>query len=257
MVWFNSLLLAISTYSRLPVPQKRWSEEAMGAILGFFPVVGLLIGAFLLGWQQLCLWLDCGTLFFAAGATALPVLVTGGIHLDGFCDTIDGLSSHQTAQRKLEIMKDPHMGPFACMYCVLYLLIFCALSAELYECFAYSIFCAVFVLSRICSGLAALWLPSATKKGMLYSVTGSAPVWKLTMALGIWLLLTAGWMLWLWSLIGGLVLITALLCFLYYRHMAMRQFGGVTGDLAGYFLQICELSCLFVIVIGGKLWSFI
>ena len=32
-----------------------------------------------------------------------------------------------------------------------------------------------------------------------------------------------------------------------------KQFGGVTGDLAGWFLQVTELVLTAVIVMGGKL----
>ena len=45
----------------------------------------------------------------------------------------------------------------------------------------------------------------------------------------------------------------AVLCVLGYRRMAYRQFGGVTGDLAGWFLQVTELVLTAVIVIGGRL----
>ena len=49
---------------------------------------------------------------------------------------------------------------------------------------------------------------------------------------------------------GGVVVITTVLIFLWYRHMAVQEFGGVTGDLAGFFLQICELGILLAAVIG-------
>lgn len=42
----------------------------------------------------------------------MPLLVTGGIHIDGFSDTMDALSSHAERQKKLEIMDDPHIGAF-------------------------------------------------------------------------------------------------------------------------------------------------
>ena len=44
----------------------------------------------------------------------------------------------------------------------------------------------------------------------------------------------------------------AALCLLFYRRMAYRLFGGVIGDLAGWFLQVTELAVTAVIVIGGK-----
>ena len=43
--------------------------------------------------------------------------------------------------------------------------------------------------------------------------------------------------------------------FLYYRVMSWRKFGGITGDLAGYFLQLCELAVLGCVVTGGLLWK--
>ena len=41
----------------------------------------------------------------------------------------------------------------------------------------------------------------------------------------------------------------AVLVILYYRHMALHMFGGVTGDLAGWFLQVCELVTAAVAVL--------
>ena len=53
--------------------------------------------------------------------------------------------------------------------------------------------------------------------------------------------------------LGMACLAAAVLCVLYYKHMATKNFGGVTGDLAGWFLQITELVLTLVIVLGGKL----
>ena len=49
------------------------------------------------------------------------------------------------------------------------------------------------------------------------------------------------------------VIAAALLVFAYYYWMSRKKFGGTTGDLAGYFLQMCELAMLAVIVLGGKI----
>ena len=46
-------------------------------------------------------------------AILIPVLITGGIHLDGLLDTADALSSYKTKEEKLEILKDSHAGAFA------------------------------------------------------------------------------------------------------------------------------------------------
>ena len=55
-------------------------------------------------------------------------------------------------------------------------------------------------------------------------------------------------MLWLAPAVGGACLGAAALVFCYYRHVALGQFGGVTGDLAGWFLQLCEGGMLLAAV---------
>ena len=121
MILFESLLVAFSTYSALPMPQFEWNRRNMQYAICFFPMVGLVCGLVLLGWHQLCRWQQVSEIFFAAGAVILPLLLTGGIHMDGYMDTVDALSSHQPKERKLEILKDSHCGAFAILYCGIYL----------------------------------------------------------------------------------------------------------------------------------------
>lgn len=104
-------MVAFSTYSAILMPQVQWSQRNMRYAMCFFPLIGLIIGALLLGWAQLRNLVGIGPLLFGAVATVLPLLVTGGIHLDGFCDTCDALGSHQPREKKLEILKDSHAGP--------------------------------------------------------------------------------------------------------------------------------------------------
>lgn len=56
----------------------------------------------------------------------MPLLVTGGIHIDGFSDTMDALSSHAERQKKLEIMDDPHIGAFGVRWIIVYMMIYAA-----------------------------------------------------------------------------------------------------------------------------------
>lgn len=69
----------------------------------------------------------------------------------------------------------------------------------------------------------------------------------------IYLFVFSGLVLWLNWVLGLASLVAAALVFLYYRRLCNRQFGGVTGDLAGYFLQLCELAVLTGIVLAGRL----
>lgn len=106
------------------------------------------------------------------------------------------------------------------------------------------------VLSRGLSAFAALTLPNARGGGLLAAVTGErrpgplAPtVWRPAVRRGL-AVLKPGY---LW--IGG----AALLALWYYVKTAKREFGGTTGDLAGWFLQLCELACLAGLVLAQSL----
>ena len=109
-------------YSKIPMPKPSWDDRDMEYVFCFFPLVGVAVGAVFLLWWKLALWLGLSAVMTAAGCVILPLLITGGIHLDGFCDTSDALASHQSRERKLEILKDSNIGAFALIDCAVYLL---------------------------------------------------------------------------------------------------------------------------------------
>ena len=188
------------------------------------------------GWLALCDVLGFGALLRGAVGALLPILVTGGIHMDGFMDTSDALASWQSPEKRLEILKDSHVGAFAVLGCAGYLLLDAALLSEL-----------------ACSAWAMSAFRSARPKGMLDAFAQAAQRRMLTISCAVYAVLCAV----LWAIVGGWLaipcLLAAILCAWYYRHMSYKQFGGITGDLAGWFLQITELTLTAVIVIGGKL----
>lgn len=94
----RSLCIAFSTYSRIPVPQVAWTDENRKYSMCFFPLIGAVIGLLLWGWLALCDVLGFGALLRGAVGALLPILVTGGIHMDGFMDTSDALASWQSPE---------------------------------------------------------------------------------------------------------------------------------------------------------------
>lgn len=253
MILFESLLVALSTYSTLPVPQFEWNDRNMKYAICFLPAVGVLCGAALWGWVLLAEWLELSSFLFAIIAACLPLLITGGIHMDGYMDTVDALASHQSRERKLEILKDSNCGAFAVIYCIVYLLIYVGLFYELFEAQCVYVICPAFVVSRSLSALCAVNMPNARKAGMLCAYTKNTEKKLATRSL-IVVLAISGMITVLSSpLSGGMAILFAILSTLLYRKMAMKQFGGVTGDTSGFFLQMCELSCLMGSWIGGFL----
>lgn len=180
--------------------------------------------------------------------------VTGGIHLDGYCDTVDALSSHASKEKKLAILKDSNAGAFAVIWCCVWFLLYFALLAELEGA---ATIAACFVLSRSLSALGVERLPSARpmsgpQAGMGSSLKRSSrfPWWVLGLYLALW----AG-AVWLWGdpIPGAAALAAASAFYFIYKAVALRQFGGFTGDLAGWFLQVCELVMLAAAVLAERI----
>ena len=176
----------------------------------------------------------------------MPVLLTGGIHLDGYADTWDALSSHAEIGKKQEILKDPHLGAFAgirlCMYFVAALALWCALPKV-------NIFCllGLYGLSRCLSGVALMSFPlregsglarsfaeAAEKKTVRWILTGTALVFAGLLGYG-----------------GGILCaVAAMAVFWRYRRLCEKEFGGLSGDLAGWFVQTAELWMLGMLAVS-------
>lgn len=249
----KSLFIAIAMYSKLPTPRVDWDKKSLSWALCFFPVVGAVIGLLLAGWLALADFLALGQFLTAAGALVLPVAVSGGIHLDGFCDTCDALGSHQPREKKLEILKDTHAGAFAILCCVLYLIFFFAVWCEVdVEGEALWVLALTPVFSRCLSGLAAVSWNNARGTGLLATFTQPMDAkkarWVLLALSAIVLIALA-----LIDPLTGLAVGAAgVLTFFYYRFISTKQFGGITGDLAGFFLQICECTTVLAVVLAQK-----
>ena len=91
----KNIAVAFSMYSKIPMPQFAWTKENMRYALCFFPLVGAAVGVCVWIWGQLSFRLPFGNLFVTGVFLLIPVIVTGGIHLDGLLDTSDALSSWQ------------------------------------------------------------------------------------------------------------------------------------------------------------------
>lgn len=246
----KSFFIAFSIYSKVPVPQFVWKDEDMRYTLCFFPWVGLLIGALVWGWMHLCVWLGIGKICTLLIGTAIPLLVTGGFHIDGYMDMMDAIHSYQPREKKLEIMKDAHIGAFAVIMLVLYYLIYIAAFSEIKDSSALAVFCFGFYLSRILSGIGVVTFRSAKAEGLLYTFANTAQESIVKISLYGQLILCVGIMGWISWKTQLIVVGMALLAFVYYRYRSYREFGGITGDTAGYFVSVCEAGMAVVSAIS-------
>ncbi len=242
---FRWIAVAFSMYSKIPMPKFEWKDEDMSDSLSFFPLVGVVIGAAVVLVNQLPVFDVIPPAVKMLLTVLMPLAITGGFHADGFMDTEDALNSYAPTEKKLEILKDPHIGSFAIISLVKWLLAYtAAVSAVLLnencELNTLLILGSVFVMSRVLSGLSSLLFKKAKKKGMLYEETKNRKT-AVQVCLSIWLILTAAFMIYLAPVHGSIVILSFLLFIVYYRNKMYKEFGGVTGDTAGFCLTVSEL----------------
>lgn len=236
----KSFFIAFSIYSRIPVLQLAWKEEDMKYVFCFFPWVGALIGGSLYAWLSLCSRWQIGSLCKTMTGMTIPLLITGGFHVDGFMDTMDAIHSYQPREKKLEILKDSHIGAFAVIMLAVCGMVCLGAFSEIDRRELQKIVCGGFFLSRCLCGISAVSFPLAKKEGMLFLFADRSQ--KRIVKGSLYLQGTAciGLMLY-WHFFAGLAasgMAVGMLVGYFYR--SRKEFGGVTGDTAGCFVVLCE-----------------
>ena len=179
----------------------------------------------------------------------IPILVTGGFHLDGYMDVKDALSAYADREKKLEILKDPNVGSFAiigiiCRIIISLVSIFMILLYGNYR--SLMVLALIFWNARCLSGITSIVFPKAKKSGMLYSETKESGK-TIPVALIIQLILGLGAMILSDYRLGIPIIVIGGILVLVYKKKTQKEFGGVTGDTAGYFIT-CFESNMFLLM---------
>lgn len=246
----KSFFIALSIYSKIPVPQFDWKEEEMKYSLCFFPIVGALIGLLIYGWTRAYgSFINGSDILYICVAVAIPLVITGGFHVDGFMDTMDALHSYQSREKKLEILKDPHIGAFSVICLAILGLIYMGAFSMIGGTYTnvvgdssdLKIMCISFFLSRVLSALAATSFKSAKSEGMLHTFSSTAEGLSVKIILIAELVAGVVFMLFQSLIFGGAAIATMCIVTIFYFFKAKKEFGGITGDTEGYF--VCILEC--------------
>ena len=253
MTFFRSLITAFSMYSNIPVPVKEWDEKNTRYVLAAFPAVGCFVSLALSAWCLIAKSFQFGGCVFSAVSLALIVMITGGIHLDGFCDTVDALSSHASPERKREILKDSHAGAFAVIGAGSMMLCAYAFLAEAYQGTVFPVqLVLVPVLGRAVSGIAGLVFP-VYREGTLHYFSEASEKKTSVLILAGWIALCAVILILLNPLKGLCMLLAAGVCAAAVYRTAMKEFKGMSGDLAGFLLCITETSMLLAYLFAERI----
>ncbi len=228
---------AFGLLTRLPAPRTdRHRPDAAWA----WPLVGAVVGGLsvAVGWVALSLGLPAG--LAAALMLASSALATGALHEDGLADTADGLFGGWTPERRLEIMKDSHIGSYGTLALLLVTLAKWASLGVLLDAGAYAAIIAAAAISRAPMAMIMALLPNARTSGLSQSVgRPSVRVALVAAALGLMIAAPLG--------LGALPMAAAVIATGYLvARLSLARIGGQTGDILGASQQLAELAALAV-----------
>lgn len=240
----SSFIIVISFISIIPVPQKLIPQWDSHSLRYFCPMLAVSGGLFALlwlsSWQMLLLVPSMSSILRGFLMTIITLSLTGGLHLDGLMDSCDAIFSHRDRQTRLQILSDTHAGSFAVIGCVIILLAKTLLFSEL---ITHSINPSLVpAYSRL--GMAVLMnnLPFA-KSGGLAVMLGSSRRKKDNIFFALIMILLCL----ISSKFSALVFV---ICVIFWRHVCIKLFGGITGDLLGAFVEGSEVIMLMGMVIS-------
>jgi adenosylcobinamide-GDP ribazoletransferase len=234
------LLLAVRFLTIVPLPgEEARGSGALGRAAWWFPVVGLALGAGLVVVDRILLTVF-PPLLGAVLLVAIWKILTGGLHLDGLADAVDGLAG-QDAERRIAIMRDSNLGVFGAVALGVCLLVFVGALDAVPAPRRPAVLLLAPAVGRLAPLLIGPLFPAATPgegSGADF-LEGLSPWATPVYVAGLWIL--SATMLGSW---GGLVLSLALASVLLWAVFLVSRVGGLTGDALGGAVEIGEMATL-------------
>lgn len=205
-----------------------------GWSFAWYPLVGLLIGGLLIIVAHLS---PFDSLLTSALILLAWIIITGGLHLDGFSDSCDGLLATVKPDRRLEIMKDPRTGSWAVIGLIILLLVkWLAIGTVPID-----LLIIPPLLGRWAMVLAVYSFPYARQSGLGGYFRDGLDTPQVLMATTIAFVVCTHF--------DTTMLMISVFCFvwLFGKWASKRLGGGITGDVYGAICELTEVLCLLVI----------
>jgi adenosylcobinamide-GDP ribazoletransferase len=248
----DGFLLAIQLLTVIPIRKEvPWDRDRACWSVRFFPLVGVLLGGLLtVQYWLLANYTSVSALFLALWILFFSIFFSGGLHLDGWMDLSDAFFSYRDIKRRQEIMSDSRVGAFAVMS-VLFLLAFRFLF--IYETIV-DRFHIVFLI--LIPFLSRSFMALLLIKGRLAKSSGMAAAFRehlhskdaffiICILFVVFFSFSVGEWEQLFSI--SLLGISAFVCFICSNSFYEKQFGGITGDTLGAFVEGVETLLWFMI----------
>ncbi|MFC7049985.1 adenosylcobinamide-GDP ribazoletransferase [Emcibacter nanhaiensis] len=249
----RDIAAALMVLTRLPVSWEKLSDHPpdISRSLWAYPLVGLLVSAVggLMYWGAQMLLLP--PLVSILLALAAMMAFTGAFHEDGLADVADGFGGGLTRERKLEIMRDSRVGTYGALALLISIGLKTVALAAMSVSGAIAALLVSGAMSRLMIVLALRLFPPARKDG-LAAETEKPTTARLTGALGIALL--PGLLLLRWPAVLLCLLLSLVVAYSLGK-LAVKQVGGITGDILGAIQQISEIAILLGLLSFGHFMS--
>lgn len=226
--------------------EETWTAERFGRSVVFFPLIGAVIGAVLVAVYLLFeQYLPSAGISFSRHITATMlvaahIIVTGGLHCDGFMDTIDGIFSGRTRERMLEIMKDSRVGANGVTAFILFILMKWSLLMDISLQHLPGAIFLMPILGRLCMVVGITSFDYARDDGMGKAFNQYAG--KQSLYIAVFYSLVIAVLLGKQALFAG---IAAVCCGIFFARYISRILHGLTGDAYGAITEVTELLVLF------------
>ncbi|MBB6447689.1 adenosylcobinamide-GDP ribazoletransferase [Bacillus benzoevorans] len=249
MKTIKGLIMGIQFFTSIPIPYAvPMDRDHIERAVRTMPILGLLQGAFYAGLLYILLhWTPFSPLAAAFFVWLAMILVTGGIHLDGWMDTSDAFFSYRDKDKRLEIMKDPRMGAFGVLSVIVllstrFLFIYESILHAVDT--VYVLIMLIPFLSKSVAGVLLIKVRAAKEDGlgtMFKKAAGRYTLWFYPLYIAI--VLAVLWLLQPQVLGGAAILVLmAGLFILFAARKAVKWFGGITGDVIGASIEGVEIT---------------
>jgi len=237
---FGDFALALTFFTRLPLPGRLVPQRLLGDAIWAAPLAGVVVAAIGFLAYTAAVFFALSPLAAAGFALAAMLLATGALHEDGLADTADGFGGGRTRERTLEIMRDSRIGSYGALALGLSLLLRATLIADIaVPTRVLLALVAAHAASRAMLPLAMALLPSARVEGLS---AGAGHVTMATagvaLALGTLALLPLGAGAAFAAIVAGGVVFAG------FGWLCLRKIGGRTGDTLGALQQLTEIAVL-------------
>ena len=236
---FRAFMMSLTMFSAIPCPFRKWDEEARPLMTLCLPFVGAVIGGLwaLLAWLLRLVGLPA--LVQGAVLCAFPFIVTGGIHMDGFLDTVDAVKSWRDPEERRRILKDPHAGSFAVLAgCLLVMTQFALFSSQKETANVFTLILIPMVSRAVAALCVTVLRPISVSEYSGAYQKGIKKSHVVFLAVVITVLVALGFLL-----LGkyGFASLAVAAGYLWYLRRGFKSLEGMSGDISGYALTFGEL----------------